>query len=259
MKMTITHIDTACMIIDINGFRIMTDPVLDDPGKLYHFGYGSMSRKLNKPAIMADKVGHIDMVLLSHHQHQDNFDDKGKEFTKSVPLVISTVNAGKKLSNAIGLQPWQAYEVNTDKVPGLKITATPGKHHPWWLPEFFSGTVTGFIIEHDHQPEGVVYITGDTVLFSGLNTLADKFKIDLAILHLGSVRFPYLTGLGKYTMNAADGVQLATQIGARRVMPIHTSGWTHFKESKEKARNTLENSTLADKVIWLKTGQGEEL
>jgi L-ascorbate metabolism protein UlaG (beta-lactamase superfamily) len=259
METIITHIDTACLIIDINGFRILTDPVLDDPGKLYHFGYGSMSRKLSKPAIMADKIGQIDMVLLSHHQHKDNFDDRGKEFTKSVPLVISTKNAAKRLSNAIGLEPWQAHEIKTDKVPGLKITATPGKHHPWWLPEFFSGTVTGFIIEHDSQPEGVTYISGDTVLFGGLNALPGKFKIDLAILHLGSVRFPYLTGFGKYTMNAADGVQLATQINARKIMPIHTSGWTHFKEREEKARTILANSTISQKVIWPETGVSQVL
>ena len=133
MKITITHIDTACIIIDINGFRIMTDPVLDSAGSLYHFGYGSVSRKLNNPAISADNIGPIDLVLLSHHQHQDNFDNAGKAFTKQVPLVISTTKAVKKLSNAVGLEPWQTHELVNDRVPGLRITATPARHHPWWV------------------------------------------------------------------------------------------------------------------------------
>ncbi|WPO78062.1 hypothetical protein [Flavobacterium sp. KACC 22761] len=29
MKVTITHIDTACVLININGFKILTDPTLD--------------------------------------------------------------------------------------------------------------------------------------------------------------------------------------------------------------------------------------
>ena len=29
MQVTITQIDTACMLIDINGFRIVTDPAFD--------------------------------------------------------------------------------------------------------------------------------------------------------------------------------------------------------------------------------------
>lgn len=254
MQTTITLIDTACVILEINGFRILTDPVLDKAGGVYHFGYGSVSKKKKNPALKVDEIGEIDLVLLSHHQHQDNFDKTGREFTKHVPLVITTKKGAKKLANAIGLDPWQSHSISTEKIPGLKITATPAMHHPKWLPQFFAGKVVGFIIEYDHQTDGVLYITGDTILFKQLSEVAHKYKVDKVIMHLGSVQFPYLTGLGKYTMSSADGVILAKDLQANQIIPIHTSGWSHFKEDETTARITFSKENLTEKTIWLTPG-----
>ena len=232
----------------------MTDPVLDNAGGRYHFGYGALSRKTADPALRADEIGPIDMVLLSHHQHQDNFDRSGQEFTRGVPLVISTPKAARALPNAVGLNPWETYAVATAKVPGLRITATPGRHHPAWLPQFFAGEVTGFIIEYEAQTEGVIYITGDTVLDRKLFGISKKYTIDTVILHLGAVRFPYLTGFAKYTMDARDGVTLATVLQANQVIPIHTGGWTHLKENYQQAQAVFAGSAIAGKTRWLQSG-----
>jgi L-ascorbate metabolism protein UlaG (beta-lactamase superfamily) len=233
----------------------MTDPVLDQAGGIYHFGFGSVSKKIGTPSLPASEIAKIDLVLLSHHQHQDNFDTAGKEFSKNVPLIISTKKAARKMANGVGLAAWESYAIPTEKVPGLKITATPAQHHPSWLPNFFAGDVIGFIIEFDDQPEGVIYISGDTVLFKKLTKVAEKFKIDKAILHLGSVQFRYLTGFGKFTMDAHDGIKLAEIIKPNQIIPIHTSGWTHFKEKQDQAREVFNNSAHVNKTLWLKSGE----
>src|SRR5688572_4875890 len=106
MKVIITHIDTACILLEINGYRILTDPTLDRAGKLYHHGYGAFSRKLGTPALESADLTNIDLVLLSHHQHKDNFDTKGKEFALKIPNIISTVPASKTMNNVIGLNNW---------------------------------------------------------------------------------------------------------------------------------------------------------
>ncbi len=233
----------------------MTDPVLDKAGGRYHFGYGSISRKSSNPALTADEIGSIDLVLLSHHQHQDNFDRAGQAFTRQVPLVISTQQAARKLPNAIGLAPWEVVAIATAKVPGLCVTATPGRHHPAWLPEFFTGKVTGFIIAYAGQQEGVIYISGDTVLDKKLHRIGQNYRVDIAILHLGAVRFPYLTGFSKYTMEARDGIKLATDLRANKVIPVHTSGWSHFKEDQGQAKALFASSAVGGKTIWLTSGE----
>lgn len=178
MKCTITHIDTACVLLNINGYKILTDPTLDKAGGWYHHGFGSFSKKTSDPHLGQVDLEGIDLVLLSHHQHKDNFDGAGKAFTAKVPLVLSTRAASRVLSNAVGLEPWEEYPVSTNKVQGLRITATPAQHHPRWLPGFFSGPVIGFIIAFEGQKHGVWYLSGDTVYFKSIEEVGRKYAID---------------------------------------------------------------------------------
>ncbi len=71
---TITHIGGPTALIEVGGWRILTDPTFDPPGKRYFFGWGTMSRKLVGPSILAKDLGQIDAVLVSHHHHGDNLD-----------------------------------------------------------------------------------------------------------------------------------------------------------------------------------------
>ena len=95
MQVRVTHIDTACILLELNGYRILTDPVLDPAGSFYHFGWGTFSKKLKSPAMQPRDLGRIDLVLLSHDQHEDNLDHAGREFIKTVPRVLSTRPASK--------------------------------------------------------------------------------------------------------------------------------------------------------------------
>jgi hypothetical protein len=35
-----------------------------------------------------------------------------------------------------------------------------------------------------------MWISGDTVLYDGVRLVADRLEVDVALLHLGGVRFP---------------------------------------------------------------------
>jgi len=255
MNITITHIDTACMLLDINGFRILTDPTLDHAGKLYHHGYGGFSRKTENPALSLDELKDIDLILLSHHQHKDNLDIAGTQLAKKFPNIISTKAARKVLPQTIGLDDWESTNVMTKKVTNLRITATPAQHHPSWIPEFISGKVIGFVIEFDEQEKGVIYISGDTVYFKGIDEVARRYNIDTAIIHLGAVQFRYLTGFGRYTMDGNDLIKVVNVLRPCTIIPIHYRGWTHFKESEESLRKILAaHDEINFKTIFLKPG-----
>jgi hypothetical protein len=47
--------------------------------------------------------------------------------------------------------------------------------------------------------QGVLWISGDTVLYEGVRQVAHRFEVDTAILHLGAVRgmVPLLAGKGR--------------------------------------------------------------
>ena len=255
MNVTITHIDTACVLLEINGYKILTDPTLDAAGKIYYHGSGSFSRKTGDPSLSSADLNNTDLVLLSHHQHKDNFDHKGKELAMSIPLVLSTVAASKAYSTITGLNDWETFPVSTSLVPGLRITAVPAQHHPRWVPEFFSGKVVGFIIEYDAQKNGAIYISGDTVYFKGIDAIAAKFQIDIGILHVGSVQFRYLTGFGRYTMDSRDLIKTAKVIRPNRIIPIHYKGWSHFKEKEIHLRDAISGDIeVSRKTLFLQPG-----
>ena len=70
----ITHIGGPTALIEIGGWRLLTDPTFDPPGRRYSFGWGTSSRKLAGPAIAAADLPPIDAVLLTHEHHGDNLD-----------------------------------------------------------------------------------------------------------------------------------------------------------------------------------------
>jgi L-ascorbate metabolism protein UlaG (beta-lactamase superfamily) len=73
LRMTLIGGPTA--LIEIDGFRLLTDPTFDAPGA-YQLPHAKLE-KLTGPALGADTIGNVDAVLLSHDQHSDNLDHSG--------------------------------------------------------------------------------------------------------------------------------------------------------------------------------------
>lgn len=264
MNVTITHIDTACVIIDINGFKILTDPTLNKRDGLlpqYVSSPLAFSKKYVDPALSTDEIGKVDLVLLSHDHHSDNLDKKGKAFIKTVKTVLSTKDAVKRLKNdnTIGLDNWDEYTIETEKVKQLKITAIPAQHTNIKRLDKVMGKVIGFTIEWEGQKDGCIYISGDTVLFEGIYELSRRKKVDTAILHLGAGAFPYLKRNLRVTMNGEEAIETTKILNANRVIPIHYEGWWHFKQSAKALKDEIEKSGQNHKFMWLTSGMQTQL
>jgi L-ascorbate metabolism protein UlaG (beta-lactamase superfamily) len=256
---TFTHVDTACALYQVAGWRLLTDPVFDPPGRRYHFGWGASSRKTGQPGLTPEAVGTVDAVLLSHHQHGDNLDAAGAAFTRAAPLVLTTLPASRKFENAAGMEPWQSYVLTEPGRLALRVIATPAQHHPSWLPGFIAGPVIGFVLESPALRLGPVYITGDTVLFEGVRQVARRYAIDTLVIHVGAVRFPWLTGRARYTFDAREAVEVARLTRPRQVIPIHTGGWTHFSEGPDELRRAFAEAGLAGRLRFPEPGLALEL
>jgi L-ascorbate metabolism protein UlaG (beta-lactamase superfamily) len=264
MKVTITHIDTACVLLNINGFKILTDPTLDKKDGIFPQYVSSplaFSKKYCDPALSNEEIGKVDLVLLSHDHHSDNLDKNGRAFIKTVNTVLSTKDAVKRLKNdnTVGLDNWEEYTVETEKVPQLKITAIPAQHTNIKRLDKVMGKVIGFAIEWEGQKNGCLYISGDTVLFEGIYELKRRKKVDIAILHLGAGAFPYLKKNLRVTMNGEEAIETTKLLNPNRVIPIHYEGWWHFKQSVKSLKNEIEQSGEKDKFLWLTSGVEMEL
>ena len=245
---TLTHIDTACVLLEVGGWRLLTDPVFDPPGQRYWFGWGTSSRKTGAPALSSAAVGVVDAVLLSHHQHGDNLDRAGRAVAASAPLVLSTPAGSRQFAAGVGLRSWESLVLQAPGRADLQVAAVPARHRPAWIPAFAAGPATGFLLTSDALPRGPVYITGDTVLYDGVRSVAPRGPIDVLVAHVGAVRFPHITGPARFTMNAAEVVELARLTGARVIVPVHTGGWTHFREGLPALVDACRAAGLADRL-----------
>jgi L-ascorbate metabolism protein UlaG (beta-lactamase superfamily) len=229
----VTHVGGPTVLIEFAGWRLLTDPTFDAPGRTYHFGWGTGSRKLAGPAIDAADIGPIDAVLLTHDHHADNLDDAGRALLSDVPLVITTAAGAKRLyGSARGLEPWASTRLERPGRPSIDVTATACRHGPA-LSRALVGDVIGFALRWDGQDDGVLWISGDTVLYDGVRQVADRFKVAVAILHLGAAGFR-ATGPVRYTMTANDAVELCGVLRPRTVIPVHYEGWSHFRQGREE-------------------------
>ena len=113
----------------------------------------------------------------------------------------------------------------------------------------------GFALAWDGQEHGQLWISGDTVLYSGVRDGPDRLRVGTAVLHLGGVQFP-VTGPLRYTMTAEDAVELSGLLGARTVIPIHYEGWAHFKEGRSAIERAFAGAPdgIRESVRWIPIG-----
>jgi L-ascorbate metabolism protein UlaG (beta-lactamase superfamily) len=163
LDLTLTHIGGPTLLIEVGGWRLLTDPTFDPPGHRYRFGWGTGSRKLAGPAIAPDALG------------------------------------------------WEG------------------------------------------QRDGLLWISGDTVLYDGVLEVA-RLDIDVAVIHLGGVQFP-VTGPLRYTLTATQAVQLCEAIHPHVIVPIHYEGWKHFRQGRADVERAFADApSLQAAVEWLPIG-----
>ncbi|WP_028047680.1 MBL fold metallo-hydrolase [Cellulomonas sp. URHE0023] len=249
---TLTHIGGPTLLIEIEGWRLLTDPTFEAPGRTYSFGPGARSRKVTGPALQPSDLGSIDAVLLSHDHHADNLDDAGRAFLPAAGSVLTTVSGARRLgAGAVGLAAWQTHVLEAPGRPTLTITATPAQHGPRFGHRLV-GEAVGFAITVEGSDDVAIWVSGDTVLFDGIREVASKLAVDVAVMHLGAVKFP-VTGPLRFTFNTAEAAEVVSLLKPRVVIPVHYEGWSHFRENRDVFEPALA-ATGAD-VRWLALGE----
>ncbi|MGY1804202.1 MBL fold metallo-hydrolase [Blastococcus sp. SYSU D00922] len=255
----LTHVGGPTVLVEVGGWRLLVDPTFDAPGRRYAFGWGTSSRKVTGPALPAADVLPVDVVLLSHDHHADNLDDAGRALLPSAGAVVTTAVGARRLGGAArGLRAWGTTELSAPGKPTIEVTATPARHGPP-LSRPVAGAVVGFALRWDGQDDGVLWISGDTVLFAGLREVAERLEVDTALLHLGGVRFP-VTGPLRYSMTARQAVEVCRLVRPRTAIPVHYEGWSHFRQGRDAIEQEFARAPadVRDRLRWLPLGVSVE-
>ena len=246
MTLAITLIGGPTALIEIDGFRLLTDPTFDGPGA-YQLPHVKLE-KLAGPALGADKIGEIDAVLLSHDQHSDNLDHAGKDFLKQARRVLTTEAGAKRLGHhAEGLAPWATAELSKNG-KSLSVTATPARHGPAGI-EPLSGDVIGFVLSP--KAGAPIYVSGDTVYYDGVAEVAKRFKARVVLPFAGAAQ---TRGPFRLTMDTNDTIETARTFPDAVIVPVHTDGWAHFRQSAQDLRATFDTLGFGKRLKLLEPG-----
>ncbi len=247
LKITLVGGPTA--LIEIDGFRLLTDPTFDPPGE-YQLPH-VMLRKTAGPALAASAIGPIDAVLLSHDQHADNLDNSGRALLEKAGRVLTTVVGAQRLQGrAEGLAPWQTTELTRADGRKLLITATPARHGPAGI-EPLAGDVIGFVISSGDGASRPIYVTGDTVWYDGVAEVARRYPAGVVLLFAGAAQ---TRGPFHLTMNVNDAIETAHAFKDAVIVPLHFDSWAHFTQGRDDLERSFKALGVGGRLRLLEPG-----
>lgn len=225
----LTFIGNATTLVRLGPFTFLTDPNFLHAGEHAPLGYGLRSKRLKDPSHQLPELPSLDLVLLSHH-HGDHFDDRAAEQLPKDTLIVTEPGSAQKLArqgfdNTVALKTWDRHSLQKDGHQ-LTISATPAKHAPTLLQPLLP-SVMGSLVDYESSDGAQfrLYITGDTLMHSGVAEIARRYtNIDLCLIHLGGTR---IAGI-MLTMDAQQGVQALRVVAPKAATPIHHDDYTVF-------------------------------
>jgi L-ascorbate metabolism protein UlaG (beta-lactamase superfamily) len=249
MSATLTLVGGPTVLIEIGGFRLLTDPTFDEPGR-YELPHVVLEKRTG-PALSAAAIGEVDAVLLSHDQHADNFDHGGRAFLPHARKTFTTQAGARRLGGEAvqGLAPWETREITGADGARLFVTATPARHGPVGI-EPLSGDVVGFLIGRD-APGDAIYVSGDTVWYEGVAEVARRFRPRIVIPFTGAAK---TRGAVHLTMDANDALEAAHAFPEAAIVPVHNEGWAHFTESRDQLAAAFATLGFGKRLVLLEKG-----
>ena len=198
---TVTYVGHGTVLIDVDGTRLLTDPVLRRRvGPLVRHGAAPA------PAVAAD----LDAVLISH-LHRDHADlGSLRRLDRGARMLVPP--------GSRGFFEHHGFQAVTELTPGesaqvgaVEVTAVEAHHEGG--PRRFADhpQAIGFLVRGSSS----IYFAGDTDLFDGMAELDPQ--LDLALLPI----WGWGPNVGSGHLNPKRAAQAAALLAPRLAVPIH--------------------------------------
>jgi L-ascorbate metabolism protein UlaG (beta-lactamase superfamily) len=243
----ITWFGHSGTLIEIDGMRVLTDPVWDQ--RAFSFDWAGPKRFF-PPTLALQDLPPVDVVLLSH----DHYDHLGAKTVRSLALLKSQANARwvtplgvGPILQRLGVNPKNIHELDwTDSLPlsNLTITALPARHVAGrGAFNRFQTLWASFVLA---SPRHRVYFAGDSGEWPGFAEIGRKYgPFDLSMIEIGAFD-PLWSDIHMGPAGAAR--TFGALGGTGLLMPIH---WGLFDLALHAWRQPIERLfSMKDLSIW---------
>ena len=198
--MRIEYVGHATVTIDLDGVRLLTDPVLRN----------RVAHLRRKVPVDAKALRGLDAVLVSHahYDHLDlpSLDKLGKELPVVIPAGLGGLLRQRKFRSVLEVRSGDTLQIG-----GVTVRAVPAAHDGGRGPLGASADAIGYVISGSQS----VYFAGDTDLFDEMDQIGD---VDLGLIPIWGWGPTLGKGGHLDPRRAAEAVR---RIGPKVVVPIH--------------------------------------
>jgi L-ascorbate metabolism protein UlaG (beta-lactamase superfamily) len=200
-NMAITWLGHATVLIEMDGVRLVTDPVLRNR-------VGPLVRVV--PGVRPGAIGVVDRVLISH-LHADHLDVPTlRALPRSGPVVVP--KGGRAWLTARGVSDVIELGAGDEmSLRGVRIIATPATHDRRRRPLGPAADPVGYLI----RGSNTLYFAGDTDLFASMVEL--RGLVDVALLPV----WGWGSRLGPGHLDPEAAAAAAALIAPAVAIPIH--------------------------------------
>lgn len=230
----ITWFGHSALMIDIDGKRLLLDPMLGDYASPFPLGVSRFENALHFSDEDLLKFGKIDAVIISH----DHFDHLDYETIKKidpqvahyfVPLAVGEhlLKWGVEGGKITELDWWDEFDYLD-----LQLVCTPAQHFSGRDPRHRNSSLwcSWTIIGKDRK----IFFSGDSGYFNGFSKIGEKYgPFDIAIMECGQ----YNVLWHEIHSMPEESVQATLDLNAAKMLPIHNSAFslsTHLWSEPQK-------------------------
>lgn len=211
--MRITLVRSATIVVELDGRRILVDPMLDDVGARPPIE-GTRNQVANPtvplPFPAEEVVRDLDAVIVTH-RHRDHLDTRGEELLpRDVPVFCQPEDEAALRTLGLDVRPVD----DALEWDGLRVTRTPARHGTGRVAELLA-PVSGFVLDD-------LYLAGDTVWFEGVEETIARFAPRVAVVNAGGAEF--VEG-GLIVMGADDVREVVDRVPT--VLAVHMEAINH--------------------------------
>jgi len=198
---SLTYVGHATVLIEMNGVRVLTDPLLRDRAGFLRRCAASIDPKSYQD---------IDAIIISH-LHMDHLDLPSLRLMDHATRLIVPRGAAHILQN-VGFHQIEEVEAGDSiRIGSAIIRSTYAEHVRSRYPLGPIAECVGYVIRGSHK----IYFAGDTDLFQGMTDIAND--LDVALLPVWGWG-PTIRGLH---MNPYRAAQALTLLQPRMAIPVH--------------------------------------